>query len=101
MPASENAKPPPEIYRALLENLHQALFLKNRDGVFLYVNERFGQLINREPAEIVGKTDHDLFPQELADKYRRDDLLVINEPGQTHLKKCAKMTLVLLGNVYR
>ncbi|MFT4692720.1 MAG: PAS domain S-box-containing protein, partial [Limisphaerales bacterium] len=79
MPASENAEPPPEIYRTLLENLQQALFLKNRDGVFLYVNKRFGQLINREPSEIVGKTDHDLFPRELADKYRCDDLRVINE----------------------
>jgi hypothetical protein len=35
MPASENAEPPPEIYRTLLENLQPALFLKNRDGVFL------------------------------------------------------------------
>jgi PAS domain S-box-containing protein len=36
------------------------------------------------PEELVGKTDHDLFPQELADKFRGDELQII-ESGQSKI----------------
>jgi PAS domain S-box-containing protein len=78
MPVAENAELPPEIYQSLLENLQQALFLKDRDGVFLYVNQRFCELIDCKREAVVGKTDHDLFALELADKFRRDDLQVLS-----------------------
>jgi PAS domain S-box-containing protein len=55
-----------------------SFFAKNAEGEVMSANqafyERFG-FTNEE--EIVGKTDFDLFPVGLADKFRRDDLKVM------------------------
>lgn len=71
--AAPESTPPPELYRALLENLRQAVFLKDRSGVFTYVNECFCRMIGRLREDIIGRTDADLFPADLATKYRADD----------------------------
>ena len=71
--AAPESIPPPELYRALLENLRQAVFLKDRSGVFTYVNECFCQMIGRSREDIIGRTDADLFRADLAKKYRADD----------------------------
>ncbi len=73
------------MYRSLLENLKQALFLKNRDGVFIYVNEPFCRFVGRTSDEIIGQTDLDLFPKELAEKSRADDLRVIEEDRKVQI----------------
>jgi PAS domain S-box-containing protein len=63
--------------RTLLESLPQHIFFKDPQGRFITVNEPFARDFNLPPAELVGKTDHDLFPAELADKYRADDIRVM------------------------
>lgn len=77
---TENQPPEfsPEFYGLMLENLQQALFLKDRQGRFLYVNEQFCSMIGRELREVLVSTDADLFPPELAEKYHNDDRLVLS-----------------------
>ncbi len=60
--------------RTLLENLPQRIFFKDREGRFVAVNRLFADDLGCRPEDLVGKTDHDLFPVELADKYRADDV---------------------------
>ncbi len=69
------------LYHSLVENLPQNIFRKDREGRFTFGNRRFCELTRRSLAELVGKTDLDLFPPELAEKYRRDDQQVM-ETGQ-------------------
>jgi PAS domain S-box-containing protein len=64
-------------YRSLVENLPQNIFRKDLDGRFTFANSKFCATINRPKSEIIGKTDCDLFPPDLAAKYRADDLDVI------------------------
>jgi PAS domain S-box-containing protein len=64
-------------YRALVDNLPQCIVRKDRKGRFLLANQTFCRTIGRTLAEIVGKTDKELFPVDLAEKYRRDDLQVL------------------------
>jgi len=64
-------------FRQLTENLLVSLFSKDADGRFNFVNRHFATLVGRPVEEIVGKTDRDLFPPELADAYRRDDQRVM------------------------
>jgi len=45
-------------------------------------NENFARSLGLDPSEIVGKTDYDFYPRELADKYRADDRRVM-ESGET------------------
>jgi PAS domain S-box-containing protein len=69
-------------YRTLLENLPQKIFLKDRNSVYISCNKNYAQDLGINPHEIVGKTDYDFFPKELADKYRADDKKIM-ESGKT------------------
>jgi len=64
-------------YRELLKNIPQKIFYKNLNSVFLLCNESFARDLNIEPDEMIGKTDYDFFPDELAEKYRADDKRII------------------------
>lgn len=60
-------------YRTLLEHLPQKIFLKDRDSVYLSCNKNYADDLKIKPDEIVGKSDYEFFPKELAEKYREDD----------------------------
>jgi PAS domain S-box-containing protein len=69
-------------YHSLVESLPQNIFRKDLLGRFTFANRRFCNGIGKPLEEIVGRTDANFFPPELADKYRTDDLGVI-ETGKT------------------
>ncbi len=64
-------------YSSLVENLPLHVLRKDRDGKVLFGNQRYCEAIGLPLEELVGKTDFDLFPNDLASKYRDDDLRVI------------------------
>jgi PAS domain S-box-containing protein len=64
------------LYLSLVENLPVQVLRKDMDGRFTFANESFCRLLGRKFEEIVGKTDHDFYPAELARKYRGDDARV-------------------------
>jgi PAS domain S-box-containing protein len=68
-------------YHSLVETLPQSILRKDLEGRFTFVNRRFCTELGRRYEEIVGRTDFDFFPRELAEKYRADDRRVI-ESGQ-------------------
>ena len=61
------------IYRTLLDNLPQSIFLKDGNSVYLSCNENYARALKIKAEEIVGKTDYEFYPTELAEKYRADD----------------------------
>lgn len=66
-----------QLYRCLIENLEQSIFLKDMDLRFIAVNRHFCDALGCSEAEILGKTDFEFYPRALAEKYRADDLLVL------------------------
>jgi len=83
--AEEKVRDSEALYHSLVETLPQNIFRKDRDGHFTFVNQRFCQTVGRSAAEILGKTDFDLFPPELAVKYKEDDRSIMesNEAFET------------------
>lgn len=67
--------------RALLQsfwdNTPAVVFLKDAEGRYLFVNQRFAQLAGRSHEEITGKKGVDLFQEELASKARQNDQQVL------------------------
>lgn len=61
------------LYHSLVETLPQNIFRKNLNEQFTFANQRFCQTLGRSLQEILGKTDFDFFPSELAAKYQKDD----------------------------
>ena len=64
-------------YRTLLENLPQRLFFKDKTLTYVSCNENYAQDLQINPDDLAGKTDYDLYPKELAEKYRADDKRII------------------------
>ena len=69
------------LYHSLVETIPQNIFRKDTQGKFIFANQQFCKLLGVKLEEIVGKTDFDFFPPEMAEKYRRDDWHVM-ETGQ-------------------
>ncbi len=64
-------------YRMLLRNIPQRLFYRDKNSVYLLCNESYAEDLGITPSEIVGKTDYDFFPKELAEKYIAVDRQII------------------------
>lgn len=67
------------LYHSLVENLPLNIFQKDLRGRFIYANRHLCQLLGRKPSEIVGKTSHDVYPPDLAEKFAANDQIVIRE----------------------
>lgn len=68
--------------KAILGNLPFMVWLKDTKGVVLAANEPFAKVCGTTADDIVGKTDYDIWPKELATRYIKDDLEVM-EKGVT------------------
>jgi PAS domain S-box-containing protein len=67
--------------RAIIDNWPSFVFVKDREGRYLLANKAC-EAFAGEPAErVVGKTDHDYLPAEVADRFRADDRRVL-ETGE-------------------
>ncbi|MEW6379380.1 MAG: PAS domain S-box protein [bacterium] len=74
--------------KAILDNIPDIAWLKDKDSRFILANRAFGQTCGVDLDDLPGKTDLDLWPRDLAEKYRADDRevmrsgkrIVIDEP---------------------
>ena len=63
--------------RILVDYLPQKIYLKDQNSVYTYCNDNFARDLNIKADEIVGKTDYDLFSQEIAEKNIAEDNQII------------------------
>ncbi len=70
---------------AILENTTTPMFMKDADGEYLLVNSAYRELFDLEDETVVGRTDEELHPTEMATEVRRNDRAVIerDEPVET------------------
>jgi len=64
-------------YHSLVENLPQNILRKDLNERFTFANRRFCVLLGKSLDQVIGRTDFDFYPPELAAKYQRDDRYVI------------------------
>lgn len=71
-----------QLQNNLLSAIPALVYLKDNDLTYVEVNERMAQLLGIEKSDIIGKTDYDLFPEDMADIYYRTDVDIItfNKP---------------------
>jgi PAS domain S-box-containing protein len=66
------------LYQSLVENIPQCILRKDRAGRFIFCNRNFCRLSGFSPEQLLGKTDAEVYPPDLARKYREDDQRVMN-----------------------
>jgi PAS domain S-box-containing protein len=59
---------------ALIDHTSAVIYMRDAAGRYLLVNREYERLFKLRREDIVGLTDHDLFPQEIADDFRANDL---------------------------
>jgi two-component system sensor histidine kinase/response regulator len=62
---------------SLVENLPVAIYRKDTEGRFIFANKRFCAYKGRPPGEVLGQTNFDIDPPELARKYREIDRVLM------------------------
>ncbi|BAY15556.1 PAS/PAC sensor hybrid histidine kinase [Anabaenopsis circularis NIES-21] len=67
-----------ELFQSFMQHSPITGFIKDADGRYVYVNALVKRLFNWEPADLIGKTDFDLFPFETAQQVRSHDLEVLH-----------------------
>jgi len=71
------------VYHSLVESLPLSVLRKDARGRIQYANAQACEQIGITISELIGKTDFDLFPAELAKKYMSDDRRVM-QSGELH-----------------
>ena len=65
-----------QLLQSIIDNTSNPIFIKKINGEYLLINKEFESLFQISNEEIIGKTDHDFLPKEIADGYRDSDLEV-------------------------
>lgn len=75
--------------RAILDNATSVMHVKDLDGRYVIMNRRFCELFELDPEEDLGKTDHQIFPPDMADVYRHNDLQAIRTGKAVEVEELA------------
>lgn len=74
-------------YKTLFENLPQKICYKDSNLVYISCNMNYAHDLGLQPEDITGKTDYDLFPQDIADQYRAEDRKVLEQGIRTSVEE--------------
>lgn len=72
-PPLQHPAPEDTFLYSLLQSLPFSVYAKDTDGRFIFANRYFCKSVNKSLQEILGKSDFDIHPAELAEKYQADD----------------------------
>jgi PAS domain S-box-containing protein len=61
----------------ILENSAAVIYAKRKDGRYTYINREWERVCNLRREQVLGRTDFDLFPKEIAGQFRANDVAVI------------------------
>ena len=76
-----------QIALGLFEALPEVMFwLKDETGIIIFANRACSDVLRSKPENLVGKTDHDLYPRAMADVYQSDDKKVFRTGKAMHNK---------------
>ncbi len=65
------------VLQQILDHATAVVYVKDRDGRYLFVNRRFLQLFGRRENDVIGHSDAEFFPPEIVSELRRNDALVL------------------------
>jgi PAS domain S-box-containing protein len=87
--ASNSVRESQERLQSILDNSRSVIYLKDRQGRYILINQWFEILFHIAREQVPGKTDHDLFPKEMADKFRANDQAVLEAGGPMEFEEVA------------
>jgi len=80
------------LFLSLIESLPLNVFSKDKAGRFILANRQYCATIGKSADEILGRTDDDFHPTEMARKYRQDDQAVMASGEATIIEEIHRST---------
>ena len=77
--AEEALKQEQILLRSLIDNIPDFIFYKDIKGVYQACNSAMEKLLGRKKTEIIGVSDYELFPSDVADFFREQDRLMMRQ----------------------
>jgi diguanylate cyclase (GGDEF)-like protein/PAS domain S-box-containing protein len=65
------------IFRAFMNNGPFISYIKDADGRFVFCNKKLAERFGVTEQQWIGQTDHELWPREIANQYRENDMNVL------------------------
>ncbi len=84
---SENQEPlsPRNLLNTILLNLPDFIYIKDTESRFLAASQKLAKACKQNSGEeLLGKTDHDFYPRELADEFRKTEIEIIASGEPVH-----------------
>ena len=78
-----------EQMQSILDNTTSVIYLKDLQGKYIFINRQYQELFHITKEGIVGKTDYDIFPKEMADAFRANDQKVIKARAPLEIEEVA------------
>jgi PAS domain S-box-containing protein len=75
--AEQSARDSEARLQAIIDNSPLVIFIKDVQGRYLLANRSYFELFDTTPEQLIGITDFDRFPSEVAESYWQNDLQVI------------------------
>jgi PAS domain S-box-containing protein len=79
------------LLRSVIETATDAIFMKDREGRYQFINSAGALVIGRPTEEIIGKNDDEIFPQDTANWLMTDDRKVFSGSAQRRFEEISSL----------
>lgn len=85
--AERNLQEKTTMLEALLNSIPDLIFFKNKNGSYLGCNEQFAHYVGKEPEDILGSSDYQLFEDKHAKAFHQTDTQVLANRQVVHTEE--------------
>jgi PAS domain S-box-containing protein len=71
----------------IVDHASSIIYVKDIDGKFVLVNRQAASFLGVPESEIIGRTGHDFYPEEVADEFRDNDLAALRAGTTTQFEE--------------
>ncbi len=75
--------------KALLDNIPDIAWMKDAEGRYIAVNEAFRRFCGKEVADVIGRSDFEIFPPDQAKRFHHDDRHILSTRRSAIVEQCA------------
>jgi PAS domain S-box-containing protein len=68
-----------KMLKTVIDSLPSLIWLKDEQGKYLFTNRAFDEFNSFLETDVIGKTDYEIWPQDQADKFTKEDVFVQGE----------------------
>lgn len=71
-----------KLTKSVIDSVSDVIFYKGLDFKYIWCNKKFESFVGKKEKEIIGKSDYDFLPNNIADKFREVDKAILVDPKE-------------------